>query len=58
MVVISTATARLVEGYCTWQALTIPPLAAHDSAGTAYQVLEERAVQSHFEVVTQRGLTP
>jgi predicted ATPase len=58
MVVISAATACLVEGYFTWQALTTPRLAAHDAADPAYQVLEESAVQSRFEVVTQRGLTP
>jgi DNA-binding winged helix-turn-helix (wHTH) protein/class 3 adenylate cyclase len=58
MVVISAATARLVEGYFTWQALPTPTLAAQDAAHPAYQVLEERAVQSRFDVVMQRGLTP
>jgi predicted ATPase/DNA-binding winged helix-turn-helix (wHTH) protein len=57
-VVISATTARLVDGYFAWQALT--PLSGDvpDAAATAYQILDESTAQSRFDVVRQRGLTP
>jgi DNA-binding winged helix-turn-helix (wHTH) protein/class 3 adenylate cyclase len=57
-VVISPATARLVEGYFPWQEIAIAPLAAQDALRTAYQVLGDSAAQSRLEVVPQRALTP
>jgi DNA-binding winged helix-turn-helix (wHTH) protein/class 3 adenylate cyclase/predicted ATPase len=57
-VVISAATARLVEGYFPWQEIAIAPLAASDAPRTAYHVLGDSEVQTRFEVVTQRALTP
>jgi DNA-binding winged helix-turn-helix (wHTH) protein/class 3 adenylate cyclase len=57
-VVISAATARLVEGYFIWQETALPRHTAEDTIQMAYQVLRENEVQSRFEVATQRGLTP
>jgi predicted ATPase len=57
-VVISAATARLVEGYFPWQEIAIAPLAAPDAPRTAYHVLGDSEAQTRLEVVTQRGLTP
>lgn len=57
-VVISVATARLVEGYFPWQEIAIAPLTAPDAPRTAYHVLGDSAAQTRFEVVPQRGLTP
>ena len=57
-VVISAATARLVDGYFHWQAWEVPGATEVAAAGGAYQVLGERPAHSRFEVMTQRGLTP
>jgi DNA-binding winged helix-turn-helix (wHTH) protein/predicted ATPase len=57
-VVISAATARLVEGYFPWQEIAIAPLAAQDAPLTAYHVLGDSEAQSRLEVVTRRALTP
>ena len=57
-VVISAATARLVDGYFHWQAWEAPGATEVAAAGGAYQVLGERPAHSRFEVMTQRGLTP
>jgi AAA ATPase domain len=57
-VVISAATARLVEGFFTWQ-----PLGAQDLKGVSqpllvYRVLHASAAQTRLDVATPRGLTP
>jgi DNA-binding winged helix-turn-helix (wHTH) protein/predicted ATPase/class 3 adenylate cyclase len=57
-VIISAATARLVEGYFAWQEAASLPHAADATTPMAYQVLREHEVQSRLEVATQRGLTP
>ena len=57
-VVISAATARLVEGYFPWQEIAIAPLIAQDAPHTAYQVLGDSEAQTRLEVVTRRALTP
>ena len=57
-VVISAATARLVEGYFPWQEIAIAPGAAQDAPRTAYHVLGDSAAQTRLEVVTQRVRTP
>jgi DNA-binding winged helix-turn-helix (wHTH) protein/predicted ATPase/class 3 adenylate cyclase len=57
-VVISAATARLVEGYFSWEETPLPLHAAEDAVSIAYQVVGEQAVQSRLEVETKRGLTP
>jgi predicted ATPase len=57
-VVISVATARLVEGYFPWREIAIAPLTAQDAPHTAYHVLGDSAAQSRLEVVTRRALTP
>jgi DNA-binding winged helix-turn-helix (wHTH) protein len=57
-VLISAATARLVEGYVTCQVWEAPGAAEDGAAHGVYQVLGEGTAHSRFEVVTQRGLTP
>jgi DNA-binding winged helix-turn-helix (wHTH) protein/class 3 adenylate cyclase/tetratricopeptide (TPR) repeat protein len=57
-VVISAATARLVEGYFAWQETASLPHAVDATTPMAYQVLREHEVQSRLEVATKRGLTP
>src|SRR5262245_50671762 len=57
-VLISAATARLVEGYVTCQVWEAPGSAEDGAVHGVYQVLGERTAHSRFEVVTQRGLTP
>jgi class 3 adenylate cyclase/tetratricopeptide (TPR) repeat protein len=57
-VVISAATARLVQGYFTWQ-----ELGAHAARGVPaplqlYRVLQESGAQSRLDATMVRGLTP
>ena len=57
-VVISAATARLVEGYFAVQALPAQALKGVASSIEVYRVLGEIAAQSRLDAVTTRGLTP
>jgi class 3 adenylate cyclase len=57
-VVISAATARLVEGYFVWEALGEHQLPGATSSMEVYRVLHESGVQTRFEVMATRGLTP
>ena len=57
-VVISAETTRLVEGYFVWQALGERQLPGATSSMAVYRVLHESGVQTRFEVMATRGLTP
>ena len=57
-VVISAATARLVEGYFVWQALEAQQLPGVPSPLAGYRVLHESGAQTRLGVVAARGLTP
>jgi class 3 adenylate cyclase len=57
-VVISEATARLVQGYFTCQALGTQTLKGMDTPVRAYQVVGESAAQSRLDVAGATGLTP
>jgi class 3 adenylate cyclase/predicted ATPase len=57
-VVISAATARLVQGYFTCQDLGTHLLKGIDTPVHVYQVVEESAAQSRLDVAGATGLTP
>jgi class 3 adenylate cyclase/tetratricopeptide (TPR) repeat protein len=57
-VVISAATARLVEGFFTWQALGAQDLKGVPQPLMVYRVLHASAAQTRLDVATPRGLTP
>lgn len=57
-VVISAATARLVQGYFAVQALGLQPLKGIPQPVGVYQVLRESGLQSRFQVARTTGLTP
>ena len=57
-VVMSAATARLVQGYFTCQALGVQTLKGMDTPVQVYQVLGESAAQSRLDVAGATGLTP
>jgi DNA-binding winged helix-turn-helix (wHTH) protein/predicted ATPase len=57
-VVISEATAQLVDGYFDCKALRDPALAGQPESQAAYEVLGESMTQTRIEVGMARGLTP
>ncbi len=57
-VVISGATAQLVEGLCEWQALGVQSLRGLSRPMAVYQVIRESGVRSRFEVAVRQGLSP
>ncbi len=57
-VVISGATARLVEGLCEWRALGERPLRGLSKPIAVYQVIRESGVWDRFRVAVRRGLSP
>jgi class 3 adenylate cyclase/predicted ATPase len=57
-VVISEATARLVQGYFTCRALGTQTLKGLDTPVRAYQVVGASAAQSRLDVAGATGLTP
>jgi class 3 adenylate cyclase len=57
-VVISEATARLVQGWFTWHALGPQTLQGVVSPLQLYCVLQESGVQSRLDAAIVRGLTP
>ena len=57
-VVISAATARLVEGFFTCQALGPQDLKGVSQPLLVYRVLHTNAAQTRLDVATPRGLTP
>jgi class 3 adenylate cyclase/predicted ATPase len=57
-VIISAATYRLVEGLFTCEDLGQPDLKGVTTPLTLYRVVKEEEVQSRFEVVVRKGLTP
>ena len=57
-VVMSAATAHLVQGYFTCEALGVPTLKGIDTPVQVYQVLGESAAQSRLDVAGATGLTP
>jgi class 3 adenylate cyclase/predicted ATPase len=57
-VVISEATARLVEGYFTCENLGVQTLKGVSHPMLIYRVLDASGVQSRLEIATHRGLTP
>ena len=57
-VVISAATARLVEGFFTWHALGAQDLKGLPQPLQVYRVLHARGTQTRLDVAATRGLTP
>ncbi|MFL5589236.1 MAG: AAA family ATPase [Ktedonobacteraceae bacterium] len=57
-VVISAATARLVEGFFTWHALGVQDLKGLPQPLQVYRVLHARGTQTRLDVAATRGLTP
>jgi class 3 adenylate cyclase/predicted ATPase len=57
-VVISEATARLVQGYFTWEALGLHTLRGVPAPLQLYRVLQESGAQSRLDATMGRGLTP
>jgi len=57
-VAMSVATARLVQGYFTWEDLGTQHLKGLSQPMRVYRVIRSSGVQSHFEVAATRGLTP
>src|SRR5262249_26606399 len=57
-VVISEATALLVQGYFVYQPLGAPALKGVPQPLQVYQVLHESGAQTRLDVVPPRGLTP
>src|SRR5262249_50224232 len=57
-VVMSAATARLVEGYFVCQALGAPALKGVSQPLEVWRVLHESGAQTRLDVVPPRGLTP
>ena len=57
-VVISEATARLVQGFFTCQALGAQDLKGLDQPLSVYRVLHASGRQTRLDVATPRGLTP
>jgi class 3 adenylate cyclase/predicted ATPase len=57
-VVISEATARLVQGLFEWQARGPQVLKGVSTPVAVYRVLHESEAQSRFEVAVRTGLTP
>lgn len=57
-VVISGATARLVEGLCEWRDLGERPLRGLSKPIAVYQVIRESGVWDRFRVAVRRGLSP
>src|SRR6266571_4060035 len=57
-VVISEATAHLIQGYFVCQPLGAPALKGLTQPLQAYRVLQESGAQTRLDVVTPRGLTP
>ncbi len=57
-VVISGATARLVEGLCEWRALGERPLRGLSKPMAVYQVLRESGERDRFRAAVRRGLSP
>jgi len=57
-VVISEATARLVQGYFTWQDLGPHALRGIPAPLQLYRVLHESGAQSRLDATMLRGLTP
>src|SRR6202008_1126774 len=57
-VVISAATARLVQGLFKYQGRGPQALKGVSTPVHVYRVLEESEIQSRFEVVVRTGLTP
>jgi predicted ATPase/class 3 adenylate cyclase/DNA-binding winged helix-turn-helix (wHTH) protein len=57
-VVISAATAHLVEGYFTWEDLGAHPLTGVPQPMRLYRVVDSSGVQSRLDVAAARGLTP
>jgi class 3 adenylate cyclase len=57
-VVISEATARLVQGYFTWQDLGLHAARGTPAPLQLYRVLQESGVQSRLDATMVRGLTP
>jgi class 3 adenylate cyclase len=57
-VVISEATARLVQGYFTWQDLGPHALRGVPAPLQLYRVLQESGAQSRLDATMGRGLTP
>jgi hypothetical protein len=57
-VLISETTARLVQGYFTWQDRGGQTLKGLDTLVRVYQVLGESAAQSRLDVAGTSGLTP
>ena len=57
-VVISEATAELVDGYFDCKAFRAPGLAGQLGSQLAYEMIGESALQSRLEIGMARGLTP
>lgn len=57
-VVISGATARLVEGLCEWRDLGERPLRGLSKPIAVYQVVRESGEWDRFRVAVRRGLSP
>jgi predicted ATPase/class 3 adenylate cyclase len=57
-VVISEATAHLIQGYFVCQPLGTQALKGVSAPFMVYQVLKESGAQTRLDVVTSRGLTP
>jgi class 3 adenylate cyclase/predicted ATPase len=57
-VVISEATARLVQGYFTWQDLGTQAARGVSAPLQLYRVLQESGAQSRLDATMGRGLTP
>ena len=57
-VVISGATAQLVEGLCEWQALGVQSLRGLSRPIALYQVIRESGVWNRFEAAVRQGLSP
>ena len=57
-VVISGATAQLVEGLCEWQELGLQSLRGLSRPLAVYQVTRESSARDRFGVAVQQGLAP
>jgi len=57
-VVISEATARLIEGFFMWQALGVQDLKGLARPLHVYRVLHAHGTQTRLDVAATRGLTP
>jgi class 3 adenylate cyclase/tetratricopeptide (TPR) repeat protein len=57
-VVISAATAQLIQGYFVCQPLGAPALKGVAQPLQVYRVLQESGAQTRLDIITPRGLTP